>query len=107
MNNRAILSLVAAFSSTCAMARDYPIKPVPFTKVHIQDEFWRPRLETNRKVTVWYDIKKCEETGRIDNFAKAGKLMAGEFKGIYFDDSDVYKAIEGAAYSLAVQYDPK
>ncbi|MBA7678898.1 Non-reducing end beta-L-arabinofuranosidase [subsurface metagenome] len=60
-------------------------------------------METNRKVTVPYDFKKCEETGRIDNFAKAGGLMEGEFEGIYFNDSDLYKVIEGAAYSLSVR----
>jgi DUF1680 family protein len=64
-------------------------------------------METNRVTTVWYDFKKCEETGRIDNFAKAGKLMPGEFRGTPFDDSDVYKVIEGASYTLALHPDPK
>jgi len=90
-----------------ASQKDYPIQPVPFTAVHVQSEFWTPRLETNRQTTVWYDFKRCEETGRIDNFAKAGKLMAGEFKGTPFDDSDVFKVIEGAAYTLALCPDPK
>ncbi|MCX6904994.1 MAG: glycoside hydrolase family 127 protein [Verrucomicrobia bacterium] len=90
-----------------AQQRDYPVTPVPFTAVRIQDDFWSQRLETNRTRTIWYDFQKCEETGRIDNFAKAGGLMKGEFKGIPFDDSDVYKVIEGAAYSLALHPDPK
>jgi DUF1680 family protein len=89
------------------MAGDYPFQPVPFTAVQVQDAFWSPRLETNRQTTVWYDFQKCEETGRIDNFAKAGKLMPGEFRGTPFDDSDVFKVIEGAAYTLAMQPDPK
>lgn len=99
----------AAFAGTnpTAPARDYPVQPVPFTAVRIENSFWSPRFETNRNVTVWYDFKKCEETGRIDNFAKAGGLMTGEFKGIPFDDSDVYKVIEGAAYTLATHPDPK
>lgn len=87
--------------------KDYPIQPVPFTAVHVADSFWTPRLETNRQTTVWYDFRRCEETGRIDNFAKAAGLMPGEFKGIPFDDSDVYKVIEGAAYCLALAPDPK
>ncbi len=90
-----------------AASKDYPFAPVPFTAVKVQDGFWSPRFETNRQRTVWYDFQKCEETGRIDNFAKAGGLMKGEFKGIPFDDSDVYKVIEGAAYVLAMQPDPK
>jgi len=85
--------------------KDYPVAPVPFTAVHVQDEFWFPRMETNRLVTVKADFNKCEETGRIDNFAKAGGLMKGEFKGIPFDDSDVFKVIEGASYALAMKPD--
>jgi len=85
--------------------RDYAIVPVPFTKVRIADEFWLPRMETNRRVTIPYDFKMCEETGRIDNFAIAGRLKEGQFRGIFFDDSDVYKVIEGAAYALALRPD--
>lgn len=89
-----------------AETRDYPVTPVPFTSVRVDDTFWSLRIETNRTVTIPYDFKKCEETGRIDNFAKAGGLMPGEFRGIPFDDSDVYKVIEGASYSLANHPDP-
>ena len=80
---------------------------VPFTDVAFADEFWAPRIETNRKVTIPYAFKKCEETGRISNFAKAGGLMEGKFEGIYFNDSDLYKVIEGAAYSLKNHPDPE
>ncbi|MGI9552936.1 MAG: glycoside hydrolase family 127 protein [Aurantibacter sp.] len=86
---------------------DYPIQPVPFTSVHIEDGFWSPRLETNRKVTIPYNFKKCEETGRLRNFAIAGGLEEGEFEGIFFNDSDVFKVIEGASYSLQVHEDPE
>jgi DUF1680 family protein len=85
--------------------QDYPLSPVPFTTVRVRDAFWLPRMETNRRVTLKTDFRKCEETGRIDNFAKAGGLMAGEFKGMVYDDSDVFKVIEGASYSLAMQPD--
>ena len=97
----------ATFTSSAAELKDYPFQPVPFTAVKVEDSFWSPRMETNRLTTVWYDFKKCEETGRIDNFAKAGKLMPGEFRGTPFDDSDVFKVIEGAAYTLALHPDPK
>jgi DUF1680 family protein len=93
--------------SNAAESKDYPVTPVPFTSVRVQDEFWFPRMETNRLVTVRADFKKCEETGRIDNFAKAGGLMKGEFRGIPFDDSDVFKVIEGASYTLAMHPDPE
>ena len=104
-------TLVAWSTVSCAAVaaglKDYPVQPVPFTAVRVEDGFWSPRMETNRVTTVWYDFQKCEDTGRIDNFAKAGKLMPGPFRGIPFDDSDVYKIIEGASYTLAVQPDPK
>ena len=82
--------------------RDYPITPVPFTSVTIQDKFWKPRIDTAVNVTIPYDFAKCEETGRIDNFAKAGGLMEGPHKGIFYDDSDVFKVVEGAAYALQI-----
>jgi DUF1680 family protein len=85
----------------------YPFQPVPFTQVSIQDDFWSPRIETNRNVTIPYDFQKCEETGRIDNFDKAAGKMEGSHIGLHFNDSDVYKIIEGAAYALQVHLDPE
>lgn len=85
---------------------DYPINPVSFTRVKIADNFWLPRLETNRRITIPYDFEKCEETGRIQNFDVAGGLRDGKFVGIRFNDSDVFKIMEGAAYSLAIYPDP-
>lgn len=94
-------------ASLASAANDYPFQPVPLNHVVILDGFWLPRFETNRLVTVWADFRKSEETGRISNFARAGKLEAGPFRGIPFDDSDVYKIVEGAAYTLATHPDPK
>jgi len=88
-----------------ALQQDYNVRPVPFSKVTISDDFWTPRLETNRKVTIPYAFDKCEQTGRIRNFEKAAGLMKGKHEGIYFNDSDVYKIMEGAAYSLQVYPD--
>jgi len=88
-------------------ARDWPIKLVPFHQVQAEDGFWQPRLETSRKVTIPYCLEQCEKTGRISNFAKAGGLMEGKFEGIYFNDSDLYKILEGAAYTLKTHPDPK
>ena len=87
--------------------KDYPVRPVPFAGVRITGGFWLPRMETNRKVTIPYAFKKCEETGRISNFAKAAGLMEGKSLGFFFNDSDLYKVIEGAAYCLKLHPDPK
>lgn len=85
---------------------DAPIKEVPFTQVHLDDNFWTPRIETNRTVSIPSAFKECEKNGRFDNFAIAGGLMKGEHRGDFsFDDTDPYKIIEGASYSLAVKYD--
>jgi DUF1680 family protein len=81
------------------------LSAVPFTAVKVQDEFWAPRIRKNREVSLPHNFKWCEQTGRISNFAKAGKLMEGKFEGIFFNDSDVYKVLEGASYSLADQPD--
>jgi DUF1680 family protein len=99
--------LLFAVLTGCQVQEQEKLTAVSFTEVTIADDFWAPRLETNRKVTIAYDFEKCEQTGRIDNFAKAGGLMEGEFEGIYFNDSDLYKVIEGAAYSLKIHPDPE
>ncbi|HTY38669.1 MAG TPA: glycoside hydrolase family 127 protein [Bacteroidota bacterium] len=111
MKSIARLLLVISLASTVSVAsgksdkKDYPIRPVPFTSVRIDDEFWLPRLVINRTVTVPHNFKECESTGRLDNFAKAAGLKKGHYQGYQFNDSDVFKAIEGAAYSLAVHPD--
>lgn len=85
---------------------DYSIQPVPFTQVTINDSFWAPRMEINRTATIPHAFQMCEDTGRVDNFAIAGDLMEGEHKGTYpFDDTDVYKTIEGASYALMLHPD--
>ena len=82
------------------------ITPVPFSQVKISDDFWSPRLELHRTVTLPVCIDQIEnQTGRIRNFENAAKGL-GEHSGIYYDDSDVYKALEGMAYSLQIHPDP-
>ncbi len=81
----------------------YPVKPISFTDVKITDQFWSTRLDAVQKVTIPYTIRQSEETGRIKNFEIAGGTEEGAFCTQYaFDDSDVYKIIEGMAYSLQV-----
>ncbi len=101
------LSLFAACQSPKEPAKDYPIRPVSFTDVKVNDDFWAKRLLTNHRVTIPIAFQKAEETGRIDNFRIAGKLMEGKFSSLYpFDDSDVYKNIEAASYSIQLYTDP-
>lgn len=87
---------------------DYPIQPVPFYKVKMEDKFWQPRIETVRKVTVPATFRKNEETLRVKNFEVAAGAVPGNVCTRFpFDDSDVYKSIEGAANVLRTQRDPK
>ena len=82
------------------------LQAVPFSAVQVQDAFWGPRLETNRTKTIEANLHQCEITGRIKNFAVAGKLEPGKHEGLLFNDSDLYKVIEGIAYTLATRRDP-
>ncbi|MCK4291694.1 MAG: glycoside hydrolase family 127 protein [Planctomycetes bacterium] len=100
-------TLCTAQAKTVELKRDYNVKPVPLKQVSVSDDFWTPRLETSRKKTIPYCFEKCEETDRISNFEKAAGLKQGKHEGIYFNDSDVYKVMEGAAYSLQIDPEPK
>lgn len=86
----------------------YPIDPVPFTSVKVTDSFWGQRLNASRKVTIPLAFSKCEETGRYKNFVNAAHpsdtITVG---GLAFDDTDVYKTIEGASYLLQTYPDKK
>lgn len=99
--------LIFGFTFRWETRRDYPVTPVEFTKVTIRDEFWLPRMETNRRVTIPFAIEQNEKTGRVDNFAIAGSLKQGEYKGERYNDTDVYKVMEGAAYAMATHSDPE
>jgi DUF1680 family protein len=91
---------VAAFCQ-----QDYPIHSVPITMVRLADHFWQPRLEINRTVTIPASFEQCRITGRIKNFEMAA-ARKGKFCTVYpFDDTDIYKTIEGASYSLALRPD--
>jgi DUF1680 family protein len=87
-------------------AKPEGLTAVPFPDVRISDDFWGPRLRTLRTTTVESNLHQCEVTGRIKNFAVAAKLQEGKHKGLLFDDSDVYKVLEGVAYALADKRDP-
>ena len=84
------------------------LSEVSFTAVRMNDSFWSPRIDVNRRVSIPSAFRECEKSGRFDNFAIAAGLMKGEHRGDFsFDDTDPYKVIEGASYSLAVHYDAK
>jgi DUF1680 family protein len=97
-----------ALSNAFAQQKDYPIQPVPFTQVHVDDQFWEPKMEVNAKVTIPYVLQQCKLHGRVDNFLRAAKLLDGDKLTEYpFDDTDIYKVIEGASYAMQVKKDPQ
>lgn len=94
--------------SMVAEALDYPIESVNIRNVKLKDEFWLPIIQRVQEKTIEYALAKCEEEGRFDNFLIAGGEMEGEVKGAMpFDDTDVYKIIEGASNSLISAPNPK
>ena len=100
------LTLTAALLALCSCGQQapqagYPIGQVPFTDVKVSDPFWGARLQASREVTIPLAFSKCEDTGRYDNFVRATKPDSTYHVGGFpFDDTDVYKTIEGASYLL-------
>ena len=85
-----------------AQTRDYTYVALPFTSVKLTDSFWLPRLRINAEVTIPASFARCESTGRVKNFEMAA-THTGKFCTTYpFDDTDIYKTIEGASYSLKI-----
>ena len=106
--NLSPLLVLAALAVSCEKSghSTKALDPVPFSDVRIKDSFWTPRLLIHKDVTLPVCIDQIEnQTGRIRNFENAAK-GEGEHSGIFFDDSDVYKALEGMAYSLQIEPDP-
>ena len=102
-----IISLLWPLLAGSQHHRDYPIQAVPFTALTLTDDFWKPRIKVNHQTTIPIAFGHCESTGRIRNFEVAGGISPGTFCTKYpFDDSDVFKIIEGAAYSLQTFPDP-
>jgi DUF1680 family protein len=109
----ALVALTVAARPAARQNRDYPIQPVPFTAVRLTDTFWAPRIEVNRTASIPAAFAQCELTGRVKLFERAATSLRGEAlddwrpPGYPFDDTDLYKVIEGASYSLSVVADPK
>lgn len=119
MRNRTLLRTLPAAVLSCAgflTAADYPVKPVPFTDVSFTNGLLRDRQETNNKVTLPFALGQLETSKRMENFDLAADTMKRRAAGdktfqhkpptVYpFDDSDVYKVLEGAAFCLSVKPD--
>ncbi|KAA0989615.1 glycoside hydrolase family 127 protein [Dyadobacter aurulentus] len=100
-------AVLLSFCSISLFAQSPALEPVPLKNVKTTSGFWHERLETARTTTIPHALHQCEESGRFDNFAVAGGLKKGEFKGVRFNDSDVFKVVEGASYVLQNHPDPK
>ena len=112
--NKLPLSFIGAIVISLSASAQPQIQEVSFAKVHVADGFWAPRIETNRTVSIPSAFRECEKNGRFDNFALAAQnngritTTVKEHQGDFsFDDTDPYKIIEGASYSLAVHYDKR
>ena len=102
-----LAAAVAASTALSAQQKDYPIQAVNFTAVKFTDNFWLPRIKTNHTVTIPASFARCESTGRVKNFEMAA-AHSGKFCTTFpFDDTDIYKTIEGASFSLSLFPDKK
>jgi DUF1680 family protein len=81
-------------------------RPVPLTAVTLSDGFWSPRLHLNRAAALPAQYRRLLETGRLDNLRRVTGSLDAPFTGYFFNDSDVFKWLEAAAWALAVQPDP-
>jgi DUF1680 family protein len=85
------------------------LTPIPLRSIELTGGFWKNRQDTNATRTMWANIEQCEKTGRLANFDEAAKYLKGDKsatnRGLLFNDSDVYKVLEGAAYILATRPD--
>ena len=113
MKQYLLLAAIGCLLGGCATEKGEDTAPlkmidaVDFSHVKIEDAFWSPRLEKHITTTLPVCIDQIEnQTGRIRNFENAAK-GEGEHSGIFFDDSDVYKALEGMAYTLINHPDPE
>ena len=106
MKNFSVFYLFAFiyFAQCCGQGKkysDYPISMVPIVKVNISDNFWLPKIQTIQNTSIAFGFDKCRQEGRMENFLIAGGKMKGKTRGkMPFDDTDIYKIIEGASYSL-------
>src|SRR5690606_19983315 len=96
---------LAAFMMTClanAIAQtDAAFEAVNFSRVHVTDNFWKPRMQKVASATLDACIYQTEtKTTRMRNFEKVARKQGEKHEEIYYDDSDVYKALEAMAYAL-------
>jgi DUF1680 family protein len=77
------------------------LQPVSVNAVLLSDEFWTPRLQRNREISLPAQFQQLEQTGRLDNFRRVTRKKDVPFQGYVFNDSDVYKWLEAAAWALA------
>ncbi len=102
-----VIILLAACSKHPQKHDEYPIKAVGITNIEITDQFWLPKIREVQTVTIDHAFKKCETEGRMQNFLVAGGLAKGKYMGkMPFDDTDLYKIIEGASFSLISNPNP-
>ena len=100
----AFMTAAAVVAITAAAAHAQPIEPVSYRNVTIDGHFWTPRLDAVRTGTLQANRHQCDITGRLTNFDRAASGK-GEFQGLLFNDSDVYKVMEGWSYIIANERD--
>ena len=100
---RLVILLVASFCFNILFGQPIfqKIEPVSFSQVNVTDNFWKPKIDKVATNTLAACIYQTEvATGRIRNFEKVARKKGEKHEGIFYDDSDVFKALEAMGYSL-------
>lgn len=107
MKVRISIVLFVGLATAASSQQQFPrLTPVNFSKVQINDAFWKPKIDRVTNITIPVCIEQTEvKTPRIRNFEKVARKKGEKHEGIFYDDSDVYKALEAIAYSLSNQPD--
>src|SRR5690554_1322517 len=104
-----LLSILTVTVVCFSMAQTGRLNPVPFNEVQLEDEFWLPRLKTQKETLVPFALGKTEQA--VENLRKTGLFLEGDTTDMPFAhryiSSDLYKVMEGAAYLLKLEHDTK
>lgn len=100
-----LLSSLGMLAHDSRPGKPAPVRPVPFSEVRVTDAFWSARQKAGREGTLEQNFAQCEKTGRFANFDAASGRKKADFQGYFFNDSDVYKLVEGAAYIIQQTHD--
>lgn len=103
-----VLWAILCMSSSCYSDRQ-AVNPVPFDRVELTGGFWEERMRTELDVTVPFSVEQSAPA--VERFRRCADYLAGRSTELpephRFISSDLYKVMEGVAYSLMQERNPE